>query len=234
MNNLKISVVTVCYNAAKTIEETIKSVLEQAYDNIEYIIIDGGSTDGTVDIIKKYTNDIAYWVSEPDRGIYDAMNKGIDAATGDYIININVGDKLLYLPIEQLNMYLNNSSVGVCGCIINEKNIIYKPRYDFRMKLQNQIPHQGMFYKRPKIRKYDNRLKIVGDYDLNLELYLNEENIECINDIIAFHSMDGISKSSSSVMESFSVIRNRLGIHWVWTSWIYRKYKSLIIKIGYE
>lgn len=91
-NKLKISVVTVSYNAADTIEETIRSVVNQTYDNIEYIIIDGGSTDGTVDIIKKYADRITYWVSEPDKGIYDAMNKGIAVATGDYINFMNAGD----------------------------------------------------------------------------------------------------------------------------------------------
>ena len=73
--HLKISVVTVCYNAAETIEETMLSVLNQTYPNIEYIIIDGGSTDGTVDIIKKYANRLAYWVSEPDKGIYDEIGR---------------------------------------------------------------------------------------------------------------------------------------------------------------
>ena len=71
---MKISVVTVCYNAEDKIEETIKSILNQTFNNIEYIIIDGGSTDGTINIIKKYENQIAYWISEPDRGIYDALN----------------------------------------------------------------------------------------------------------------------------------------------------------------
>ena len=84
MSNFKISIITVVYHAADTIEQTIRSVVEQDYPNIEYIIIDGGSTDGTLDVIKKYEDRIAYWVSEPDKGIYDAMNKGLSAATGDY------------------------------------------------------------------------------------------------------------------------------------------------------
>ena len=80
-----ITVVTVVFNDVQHIEETILSVVNQTYPNIEYIIIDGGSTDGTVDIIKKYEERIAYWVSEPDQGIYDAMNKGIQKATGEWI-----------------------------------------------------------------------------------------------------------------------------------------------------
>ena len=89
-----ISIVTVSYNAVLTIEQTILSVINQTYPNVEYIIIDGGSTDGTVDIIKKYANKIAYWVSEPDKGIYDAMNKGGIRATGTFIQFHNAGDWL--------------------------------------------------------------------------------------------------------------------------------------------
>ena len=83
-NNILISVVTVSYNAVATIEQTLLSVINQTYPNIEYIIIDGGSTDGTVDIIKKYADEIVYWISEPDKGIYDAMNKGIAYSHGEY------------------------------------------------------------------------------------------------------------------------------------------------------
>ena len=89
---MKVSVVTICYNAKTVIERTIQSVLNQTYSDIEYILIDGGSTDGTVEIIKQYSHRISSWVSEPDHGIYDAMNKGVMRATGEWIHFLNAGD----------------------------------------------------------------------------------------------------------------------------------------------
>ena len=83
--NDKVTIVTITYNAEAVLEETILSIINQSYDNIEYIIIDGGSTDGTVDIIKKYSDKISYWISEPDDGIYFAMNKAIEQASGQWI-----------------------------------------------------------------------------------------------------------------------------------------------------
>lgn len=88
------SIVTITYNAARWLEPTILSVLNQSYLPFEYILIDGGSGDGTVDIIQRYSSRIAYWISEPDKGLYDAMNKGLKRATGDYVWFMNAGDTL--------------------------------------------------------------------------------------------------------------------------------------------
>ena len=111
MSNIpKISIVTISYNIVSSIEKTILSVISQTYSNIEYIVIDGGSTDGTVDIIKKYSNKISYWVSERDKGIYDAMNKGIEAATGDWINFMNAGDLFFHNNvISEIIPFLDNN-----------------------------------------------------------------------------------------------------------------------------
>ncbi len=102
-----ITVITVVYNGAKYLEDTIKSVINQTYPNVEYIIIDGGSTDGTIDIIKKYEDYIDYWVSEPDRGIYDAMNKGWSLANDDSrILFLGAGDMVKSFPLtKELEVY---------------------------------------------------------------------------------------------------------------------------------
>jgi len=107
MNNTNpiFSIVTVTYNASQFLERTIQSVITQSYPSVEYIVIDGNSTDGTQDIIRKYEDRIAYWISEPDKNLYDAMNKGLAKATGDYVWFINAGDEI-YLPDVIFQMLL--------------------------------------------------------------------------------------------------------------------------------
>jgi len=100
-----VSIITVVRNGEKYLEQTIKSVIYQTYDNVEYIIIDGGSTDGTLDIIRKYDDKIAYWVSEPDDGLYDAMNKGSNIASGDYALYLNAGDYFYQNDTVQQSMH---------------------------------------------------------------------------------------------------------------------------------
>jgi glycosyltransferase involved in cell wall biosynthesis len=95
----KISIITVTYNAASVLEATIQSVISQTFANYEYIIIDGGSTDGTLDIIQQYEKHIHYWISEPDKGLYDAMNKGLKAARGEYVWFMNAGDEIYHHSI---------------------------------------------------------------------------------------------------------------------------------------
>jgi glycosyltransferase involved in cell wall biosynthesis len=101
---IKISVITICRNEEKNIENTIKSVIQQTvFNQVEYIIIDGGSTDATVDLIKGYRDKLAYFISEPDTGIYNALNKGIKVATGEFLIFCNAGDSIINeLVFEEL------------------------------------------------------------------------------------------------------------------------------------
>lgn len=125
---MKISVITVSYNSVKTIEETILSVFNQTYNNIEYIIIDGGSTDGTVDIIKKYADRLAYWVSESDQGMYDALAKGFEQASGDILCWLNADD-----------LYYNGALSTVADFFIQNPHIKWLKGYDVTYNDKSQI-----------------------------------------------------------------------------------------------
>lgn len=118
------SIITITYNASRWVEQTILNVLSQSYPHIEYIVIDGGSTDGTVDIIKQYASGISYWTSEPDKGIYDAMNKGLEKASGDYVWFINAGDSLYTSDTVQSVASLVQKKKTLPDIIYGETNII--------------------------------------------------------------------------------------------------------------
>lgn len=146
-----VTVITIAYNCVSAIEETMLSVLRQTYSNIEYIVIDGGSSDGTLDVIKKYDHAIDYWTSEPDRGIYDAMNKGIRASTGQWLNCMNVKDvffsnhtiqivvdkylksgaRFIYSDVPLRNTSLKKDDVGLHKCdhkkrVVNQQASVYR------------------------------------------------------------------------------------------------------------
>jgi glycosyltransferase involved in cell wall biosynthesis len=172
-------VVTVVYNGGKTLEDTINSVINQTYDNVEYILIDGGSKDGTLDIIKKYEDKIAYWVSESDKGIYDAMNKGIRLASGDWIhllnaddyyFNINVLQKAAeYLKDEKKSFYYFTMMQNFFGKIKE-----YKYHYHYcRLFYSAYLPHPTLFvssFQYKSLGLYKTNLIIAADHDFILRL----------------------------------------------------------------
>lgn len=200
----KITVVTVCYNAATAIEETIQSVINQTYSNIEYIIIDGGSRDGTVDIIKKYADKIAYWVSEPDEGIYDAMNKGIDVATGEWINFMNAGD--IFYKCSTINSVFNESFDGVDvvygdTIAVNSFGMFtIKAASIDRMKCHIPFCHQSCFIRLLAMRRrhYDLKYRISADYNFFYKLLFEDDGVfryidRCIS---IFDSETGLSSKN--------------------------------------
>lgn len=169
-----ITVVTVVYDGAEFLENTIKSVIEQTYDNLEYIVVDGGSTDGTLDIIRKYEHAIDYWVSEPDDGIYDAMNKAIDLSSGDWMSFMNSGDRFyevstLTRVYEFPNQY-NNISVIYGDHEVrypNKKRISIAGKIDKLWK-GSQFCHQSTLIRVDfhKKNKYSLEYKMAADFKL--------------------------------------------------------------------
>lgn len=212
---LKISVVTVCYNAVKSIEETMLSVLNQTYPNIEYIIIDGGSTDGTVDIIKKYADRLAYWISEPDKGIYDAMNKGITAATGDYINFMNAGDSFYSNnTLAIAKQILDNNAViayGDCYMKFGDTGFIRRPLKLKYLKTKPTFCHQSTFIKLKYQSQnlYNSNLKIASDYKFFYDAYYKDSvTFQYIPYTVAcFDSRSGVSTNEfkRSLQEKFLI-----------------------------
>ncbi|WP_283685870.1 glycosyltransferase family 2 protein [Dysgonomonas sp. Marseille-Q5470] len=188
-----ISIITIAYNAVEVIENTILSVIKQTYSNIEYIIIDGGSTDGTIDIIKKYESYITYWISEPDNGIYDAMNKGIKKATGDWINFINSGDCLLDNNVISKFIQLHDPSADIIygDTKISISNIktsyIHKPEPIELMEKKMVFGHPSSFVKANilKTMLFDTSFKSSGDYNFFIQCYRNHKSFQYIPIVIS-------------------------------------------------
>lgn len=202
----KITVITATYNCVDTIEQCISSVVNQTYNNLEYIVIDGGSTDGTVEIIKKYDEKIAYWCSEPDKGIYDAWNKGVSHATGDYI-NFIGSDDAMYgdKAIENISSQFENTIDVLAGNIllVNEANGFELLKHNGRVKDKKNykggcIVTQGTFVRRKLCNKYkfDTSYKVASDYKFFLQYYYDESvRIKFIDDVIQYFSDGGVSST---------------------------------------
>lgn len=203
-NNPLISVVTVSYNAVSTIEQTILSVIDQTYSNIEYIIIDGGSTDGTVDIIKKYAGNIAYWVSEPDKGIYDAMNKGGLKATGEWIHFLNCGDRL-YKKDVMADIFLlsNYNDAGILYMdmvkITRVGTFLGKPYPLEKFDTVFPVFHPSSYIRRNVFIEsmFDTSYRIAADFALYRQLYFQNIKFKYFPiTMVIFDGVNGISSIS--------------------------------------
>lgn len=215
----KFSIVTVCYNAAETIEATIRSVINQTYENIEYIIIDGGSTDGTVDIIRKYADSLDYWISESDGGIYDAMNKGINIATGDFINFMNSGDTLAdHQVIENVAEHILPEHIVIYGDTINKTKGTYRLQKALKVEkltYMGILCHQSAFVRLDYHKKhlFDLNYKVLADFDFFYKAY-NADNVQFQKlefPISVFDQRDGgLSKTNYSVNyeEFIKIIKN--------------------------
>ena len=178
---MKVTVVTAVLNDAGHIEQTILSVISQTDIEIEYIIVDGGSKDGTLELIRKYKDKISLLISEPDRGVYDAMNKGIKYSTGDFVYFLNSGDVLLnpsILSKIKLEELKERNAIIYGNVVVAYGNIeaLEKPRPFFNSKMKFKgigICHQSMFFPGELIRneKYDLSYNIAADYDLAYRLW---------------------------------------------------------------
>lgn len=208
-----ITVITVVRNCAAELEQTILSVFQQPYENLEYIIIDGGSNDGTVDIIRKHEKRLRYWVSERDNGIYDAMNKGWALAKEhSFIIYLGAGDRLLALPD---NMGIYRTDEVIYGRVSLKDNMVFKSRGGCLLRVYNTLHHQALLINKdlhPE-KPFDTRYRIYADFDFNQRLYKVGAKFLYSGSFLAYASPSGVS-SRFNLAETLRVVVKNFGPLW--------------------
>ena len=205
-NKMLYSIITINFNNCDGLRRTIESVVNQTNADYEYIVIDGGSTDGSVDVIQKYSDRISYWVSEKDDGIYNAMNKGVRHAHGDYCLFLNSGDSFYDKHVLNKNLLSDNKSDIVVGRLVSDSDgmeLFSPPSDDISMYYfyTSTLPHQASFIKTKLLKQYpyDESLKIVSDWKFFVEtIIFHHCKVGFIDVPIAKFDMTGISTSNAS------------------------------------
>lgn len=198
---MKFSIITINFNNRDGLRKTIESVVNQTFRDFEYIIIDGGSTDGSVDVIKEYADRIDYWVSEPDKGIYNAMNKGILKAHGEYLNFMNSGD--CFHNNNVLEEVLPDLTADIIWgkTYIEEKQSYWAPQPPMTLLsfCLHGFNHQATFYKKNVFdsQKYDESYKLLADWKLTVYLVVvKQKKYKCSETVIANYDLTGISTTN--------------------------------------
>lgn len=220
------SVITVTFNAGKVLERTMTSVFGQSYRGIEYIIIDGNSRDNTVEIIKQNEANLAYWVSEPDKGLYDAMNKGLQRSTGDYVMFLNAGDSLsdseCLADLARISqechlpdiMYGETDLVDAEGKFVAHRRL-KAPRHltwkSFRMGML--VCHQAFIAKRTSAPLYDLKYRFSADFDWCIRCMKVARNIQNADRVLIHYLNEGMTTSNrkASLKERYHIMQKYYG-----------------------
>ena len=222
-----VSIITITYNAEKFLEKTIQSVLAQTYPHIEYIIIDGGSKDGTIDIIKRYEARLGQWISEPDKGIYDAMNKGLARATGEYVWFMNAGDEIFAPETTEKIMQslpadiyygetefrdLERKYLGLRSEVTPLKLPAKMTWRSLQMGLM--VCHQAIIVRRSIAPLYDLAHPYSADIDWVIRSLKNAQTITNVNATVAIYLQGGFSRRNlrKSLLDRFAILRKHYGL----------------------
>ncbi|WP_160115276.1 glycosyltransferase [Bryocella elongata] len=178
--------------------------------DLEVIIIDGGSDEGSVELLEARSCEVDDWLSEPDESLYDAMNKGIARARGEFVLHINAGDRLLTVPYEALRAAARDTA-AVAFRVENEGEGVVLPECGEPLKSRCSLHHQGTFYRRALHLGYDIRLRIVADFDHNQRMLLAGLKVELGQEVVSFHGAGGVSSSPEMLAEHFATVRKNFG-----------------------
>ena len=204
-SQMRYSVITINYNNREGLKQTIESIVSQSCQDFEFIIIDGGSTDGSMDVIKTYQDHTTYWLSEKDQGVYHAMNKGVAHAHGDYLIFMNSGDRF-YSPDVLSSLYEYQEDI-ICGKVLkgdsSRPSGHHKQIISLVDLMRASLPHQAMFIKRELLLKhpYDEKYKILSDWKFSIETIIFDNcSFRNIDIIVANYDTTGISTNSNGLL----------------------------------
>ncbi len=222
--NPKLSVITVVYNNVKDIERTLLSVLHQTYTNIEYIVIDGASNDGTVEVIQKYADRLAQFISAQDQGIYDAMNKGLALATGDYVLFMNSGDEIyaddtvaaVFAAAPSGDIYYGETEMYDSDWhSLGQRRHSAPESFDWHsFKYGMNVSHQAIYIKRSLTTPYDLQYKYSADIDWIIKAAKKSSNIVNTHLYVAKYLVGGMSKQKhlESLKERFRILTKYYGL----------------------
>lgn len=223
MTNPKLSIITIVYNNAAGIERTMLSVLNQTYTNIEYIIIDGASTDGTKEIVQKYGEHLTEFISEPDKGLYDAMNKGLNLATGDYVLFMNSGDEIyatetvaeVFASAPSADIYYGETEMfDENWKSLGQRRHRAPEHFDWHsFKFGMNVSHQAIYIKRSLTEPFNLTYKYSSDIDWILRAAKKSSNIVNTHLYVAKYLVGGISKKKhlASLKERFKILSHYYG-----------------------
>ena len=204
----RFSIITINYNNASQLRRTIESVLAQTFRDIEFIVIDGGSTDNSLEVIRAFANRIDYWVSEPDRGIYHAMNKGMKQAHGEYVNFMNAGDSFHAADVlEEIDRQLGDADIlfgNVCDAATGRRygGIRAGSEVTFLTLKKEILCHQATFYRREVLERhpYDESLRIIADWKVNVQAIVFDNcKVKVVDTIIANYDLTGMSSTQSTL-----------------------------------
>ena len=220
---MKLSIITVNLNNRDGLQRTIDSVISQTFTDYEWIVIDGGSTDGSRELIEQYSDHFAYWCSEPDKGIYNAMNKGIVHAKGEWLQFLNSGDYLFKkYTLEKVFSYQHQADV-LYGDMIIESEInteyrVYPDILNLDFFYECSLGHQSSFFKHSlfKYRKYNEEYRIVSDWEYGLKLFSENYMFKHIPLFISVFENNGISTlfDSENIKERKKVLLDYIPIYY--------------------
>lgn len=222
--NPVLSVITIVYNNVRDIERTMLSVINQSYKPIEYIVVDGLSTDGTLDVIAKYRDKVSRLISEKDKGIYDAMNKGLAAATGDYVIYMNSGDEFydaqtvarVFSTRPDADIYYGETEM-----INNRLESLGRRRHKApdnftwrSFKYGMSVSHQAIYIRRAIAEPYDTRYQLSADIDWIIRAARKAQSIVKVEGYVAKYLVGGMSKArhKQSLKERFDIMKRYYGL----------------------